>query len=234
MFKKSLYSKYSDGHVEGNLHKPQKRIRQKAKNFRSDAKKDKKSWIFHFFTQIFLRRSSAQFWQLNRKEIARRPEIFRSSSQNDQNKLRFSNSCFSSNCSSRSVDYSFDKPAEKNGKQPKLSLHVRKRFNKFVKIFSPKCPYWHVKCRFHNVVGKFSTEGLVTKHFQRTLGIQISQSRRKNFDRRSSAHKNNLMKRDLVLGKKLLKMLLRTRKMKFRPNLVKELCQTAQQFSHKV
>ena len=151
---KTFYSKFSNGQVEGNFRKPPKRIRQKAENIPLKKRRRKLT----FFPQFFLRRSSAQFWQLNRKEIARRPEVFRSLSENGQNKIRFSNSCFSSNCSLGYVDCCFDKPAEKNDRQPKLSLHVRKRFNKFEKIFCPNCPYWHVKCRFDNPVGKNSSK----------------------------------------------------------------------------
>ena len=130
----------------------------KSHKFQFKYQKRRKKLTISFFTQIFLRRSSAQFWQLNRKENARRPEIFCSLSENDQKKLSFLNSCFSSNCSSGYVDCCFDKPAEKNDKQPNLSLHVRKRFDKFEKMFSPKCPYWHVQCRFDNPVGKNSSK----------------------------------------------------------------------------
>ena len=141
MFIKNFYSNCCHGHVEVNFHKPQKTIRQKAKNFRSKTKKDEKSCPFHFFTQLFLRTSSAQFWQLNRKEKARRPEIFCPLSEKYSKKIRFSNSCFPSSCSSGYVDCCFDRPAEKRWrKADTFWLHVRKCLTKFEEMFSHNCP----------------------------------------------------------------------------------------------
>ena len=95
-----------------------------------------------------------------------------------------------------------------------------KKLTIFLKNFSLNNFYWTSIMQF--------------KIFRRTLGIQISQNRRKSFNRNFSAQRTIWWKEKNFLGEKLLKMLLRTRKMKFRPNLVKELCQKAQHFSHKV
>ena len=88
-------SNYSYGHVGGSLYNPSEENSTRSQRIFVQKRKLTKK----FFSDVFsppkiLRTRSKQFWQLNQKEIARRPEIFRSFSGNGQEKVPISNSFF--------------------------------------------------------------------------------------------------------------------------------------------
>ena len=146
-------------------------------------------------------------WQYFRKNFYQMPTVFRSITVFDEKVYVFQKT-FSPYFSYRHVGRSFDNPAEKNcEKHLKSSIKIPTLWKKLTIFW--KTSLWNFLLNTYNAVLLTPLENLlhktekfilhfrrcwffyknilVTKHFQRTLGIQISQSRRKNFDRRSSA-----------------------------------------------
>ena len=111
-------SNCSYGHVEGSFYNPPEENLTKGRKISVQIpKKTKKVDFLISPLKFFFGDLAGSFDNSIEKKIARRPEILRSLSENDQNKIRFSNSCFSSNSSSGYVDCCFDKPAEKRRRE---------------------------------------------------------------------------------------------------------------------